>query len=282
MAREGFVAASSLDNDRLAVEAARRELDAAGSQLEVAQQERAQAAAALAPVTAAGPGQPARASEGSLTSPAGANGVGAPPSLGTPLALRAPVDGVVLKVPQPSEATVPAGAAVMTLGDPRRMEVLAQLLTTDAVQARPGTAAVIEGWGGPPVAAKVRRVEPAAFTKVSALGVEEQLVNVLLDIDQVPEAWQRMGDGFRVVVRVVTASADGVVLVPVGALFPRPEGGMAVYRIEEGRARLQPVDISGRNARVGWVKSGLSAGQRVVVYPPAAVAEGVRVAERKP
>ena len=287
LAREGFLAAAGLDQDRLAVDAAQRELEAAASQLEVAQQERAQAAAALQPAVEAaasrpGANQSAGKKAGSETASGGQAVAATPPSAGTPLALRAPVSGVVLKVPQPSEATVAAGAPVMALGDPRRMEVLAQLLTTDAVRARPGTAAVIEGWGGPPVAATVRRVEPAAFTKVSALGVEEQRVNVLLDVDQVPEAWQRMGDGFKVVVRVITASADGVMLVPVGALFPRPEGGMSAYRVDGGRARLQAVEVSGRNARVGWVSSGLSAGQRVVVYPPAAVVDGVRITERKP
>jgi HlyD family secretion protein len=259
LAQQGFVSHAALDDDRLAVDAAQRERDAAASQREVARQERAQAAAALQQPGAAG-GKP-----GAVT-----------------LALRAPVDGVVLKVPQPSEASGAAGAVVMTLGDPRQMEILVQLLTTDALQARPGGAAVIEGWGGPPLPARVLRVEPAAFTKVSALGVEEQRVNVLLEVTPTPQAWQRMGDGFRVLVRVVTTSADGVLLVPIGALFPRPEGGMAVYRLDGGHARLQPVELGGRNSRVGWVTSGLSAGQRVVVYPPAGVTDGGRVTERKP
>lgn len=251
--------ARALDDDRLAVDAAQRERDTAASQREVARQERAQAAAALQPPGAAG----------------GKSGA-------APLVLRAPADGVVLKVPQPSEASVAAGAVVMTLGDTRQMEILAQLLTTDAVQAQAGGAAVIEGWGGPPLLARVRRVEPAAFTKVSALGVEEQRVNVLLEMTPTPDAWKRMGDGFRVLVRVVTTSADGVLLVPIGALFPRPEGGMAVYRLDGGRARLQPVELGGRNSRVGWVKSGLSAGQRVIVYPPAGVNDDGRVTERSP
>lgn len=256
LAREGFVAASGLDNDRLAVEAAQRALEAATARQDVAAQERAQAAAALRP----------------------ASGVAA----GQPLVLRAPVDGVVLRVTRTSEGTLAAGAAVMDIGDPGRMEVLAELLTTDAVQAKPGTPALIEGWGGPPVAAKVRRVEPAAFKKVSALGIEEQRVNVLLDVDKPPPEWLRMGDGFRVLVRIITRAADDAVLVPVGALFPQPEGSLAVYRFDGGRARLQPVELGGRNARVGWVRSGLAPGQKVITYPPPAVVDGGRVSERKP
>jgi len=259
LAQQGFISNAALDDDRLAVDAAHRERDTAASQREVARQERAQAAAALQPPGAAG----------------GKSGA-------APLVLRAPAGGVVLKVPQPSEASVAAGAVVMTLGDTRQMEILAQLLTTDAVQAQAGGAAVIEGWGGPPLPARVRRVEPAAFTKVSALGVEEQRVNVLLEMTPTPDAWKQMGDGFRVLVRVVTTSADEVLLVPIGALFPRPEGGMAVYQLDGGRARLQPVELGGRNSRVGWVKSGLSAGQRVIVYPPAGVNDDGRVTERSP
>lgn len=255
LAREGFVAPSSLDNDRLAVEAAQRELEASTSQQDVAAQERAQAAAALQQGGAAGEGQP--------------------------LVLRAPLDGVVLRVARTSESTLGAGSPVMDIGDPGRMEVVAELLTTDAVQARPGTPAVVEGWGGPPVPAKVRRVEPAAFKKVSALGIEEQRVNVLLDVDTLPDQWRQMGDGFRVVVRIVTQAADDAVLVPVGALFPQPDGAMAVYRLEDGRARLQRVELGGRNARVGWVRSGLVPGQAVITYPPPAVVDGGRVKERK-
>ena len=161
------------------------------------------------------------------------------------------------------------------------MEVLSELLTTDAVQAQPGRRVVIERWGGPPVEGRVRRVEPAAFTKVSALGIEEQRVNVLIDITSPPEAWQAMGDGFRVVVRVITASVDGALLVPVGALFPHGQG-MAVYTVDGQRARLQPVEIGGRNGTHAWVRGGLAPDQSVIVYPPSGVADGKRVKARKP
>lgn len=196
---------------------------------------------------------------------------------GRPLAVRAPVSGVVLRVPLPSENTVAAGAALIDIGDPSQMEVVAELLTTDAVQAKPGTRVSIERWGGPPVQAQVRRVEPAAFTKVSALGIEEQRVKVLIDITDPPAPWLALGDGFRVTVRVITVSTDDAVMVPVGALFPRTDADMAVYVLDGGRARLRTVQIVARNGSMAWVRAGLDPGERVIVYPPPGVADGRRV-----
>jgi HlyD family secretion protein len=256
LAREAFVSPSRLDSARLAWQGAQREAQAAQAQRDVASHERAQAAALLQPVQSAGPGQP--------------------------LVLRSPVAGVVLRVPLQSEATVPAGTALIDVGDPSRMEVIAQLLTTDAVLATPGTRTMIERWGGPPVQGRVRRVEPAAFTKVSALGIEEQRVNVVIDIADPPAAWRAMGDGFRVTARVITASYDDAVLVPTGALFPYADGGVAVYRVDGAHARLQPVELAGRGGTVAAVRSGLQAGQTVIVDPPANVADGKRIEVRKP
>lgn len=256
LAADGFLSASRLDSVRLALAGARRELESAQAGQEVAVQERAQAAAALQPAAT------------TLTT-RGA------------LSVRSPVAGVVLRVTQPSEATLPAGAALLDVGDPQRMEVVSELLTTDAVQAQPGRRAVIERWGGPPVEGVVRRIEPAAFTKVSALGIEEQRVNTLIDVTAPPADWQAMGDGFRVVVRVITHSEDEALTVPVGALFPDGEG-FAVYTVDGRRARLRRVDVGGRNGSQAWVRSGLQAGQAVIVYPPAAVADGRRVKPRRP
>jgi HlyD family secretion protein len=255
LAAAGFIAASRLDTARLATTSAQHELDMAQAEREVAVHEQAQAAAALQPAAAGAPGRP--------------------------LNVRAPVSGVVLRVIQTSEATVPAGAALLDIGDPSRMEVLSELLTTDAVQAQPGRRVVIERWGGPPVEGLVRRVEPAAFTKVSALGIEEQRVNVLIDITSPPQTWRAMGDGFRVSVRIVTASVEQAVLVPVGALFPHGHG-MAVYKLDAGRARLQPVDVAARNGTEAWVRTQLAARDTVVVYPPAALSDGRRVRVRTP
>ena len=256
MAVDGFVSAARLDTVRLGLAGTQRELEVAIAEHDVAMHEQQQAAAVLQPVTGAG------AKAGSLK-------------------VRSPVAGVVLRVAQPSEATLAAGTALLDVGDPRQMEVVSELLTTDAVQAQAGRRVVIERWGGSAVEGRVRRVEPAAFTKVSALGIEEQRVNTLIDITSPPEAWQAMGDGFRVVVRVITASVDGALLVPVGALFPHGQG-MAVYTVDGRRARLQPVEIGGRNGTHAWVRGGLAPDQAVIVYPPSGVADGKRVKARKP
>ena len=257
LVRDGFLSSSRLDSARLALVAARREVEVARAEREAAVHEQDQSAAALLPV-----------------------GGGA--HAGQPLTVRAPVNGVVLRIVQPSEGTVAAGAALLDIGDPAQMEVIAELLTTDAVQAPPGGPASVERWGGPPVAGRVRLVEPGAFTKVSALGIEEQRVKVVVDLDAPPEAWRTMGDGFRVTLRLITQRVDQAVLAPVGALFPIGDGGMGVFRLQDGRAKLQPVELGGRNGNEAWVKSGLQPGQRVIVYPPPTVSDGQRVQARQP
>lgn len=256
LAAEGFLAPARLDTVRLALAGAQRELEAALAEQDLARHEREQAVAALQQFA-------------SGTSSAGA------------LTVRSPVAGVVLKVTQPSENTLPAGAALLDIGDPRQMEVVSELLTTDAVQARAGRRVVIERWGGPPIEGQVRRVDPAAFTKVSALGIEEQRVITVIDITSPPREWQAMGDGFRVVVRIITRSVEGALTVPVGALFPH-DGGMAVYAIEGRRARLRPVEVGGRNGSEAWLRAGLRPGQQVIVYPPPTVVDGRRVKVRSP
>lgn len=262
LAQQGFVAPIKLDTDRLAVQAAQRELDTAVAGEQVAVHELGLARAALAAVGAPG------------TAPAG-------------FELRAPVAGRVLKVVQPNEATVPLGAPLLEIGDTARLEIVAELLTADALQAAPGRPVRIERWGGPvDLQGVVRRVEPAAFTKVSALGVEEQRVNVLIDLTSPREQWTALGDGFRVLVRIVTRSEDKALVVPVSAVFPRPAAdgqpaGSAVFVVEGRQARLRPVGIGGRNASQAWITQGLKAGETVIVYPPAAVSDGVRVRPRQ-
>jgi HlyD family secretion protein len=257
LAREGFLSASRLDSARLALAAARRDIETAQAERDAAQHEQVQAAAALLPA-------------------------GGRVQAGKPLTVQSPVDGVVLKLAQTSEGTIAAGAALLDVGDPARMEVIAELLTTDAVQAQPGRRAVVERWGGPPVQGRVRRVEPAAFTKVSALGIEEQRVKVVVDVASPPPSWQAMGDGYRVTLRVITQEVEQAVLAPVGALFPIGDGGTGVYRLQDGKAKLQPVDLGGRNGSEAWVRTGLQAGDTVIVYPPPTVSDGKRVETRKP
>jgi HlyD family secretion protein len=260
LARQGFVAPTKLETDRLAVLAAQKELDAAVEEQHVAGHEAEQARAALVAVR-----RPGSARAGGF-------------------ALRAPVNGRVLRVLQSSEAAVALGTPLLELGDTSRMEVVAQLLTVDALQARPGARVVIERWGGSGLLeGRVRRVEPAAFTKVSALGVEEQRVNVLIDITSPAQQWEALGDAFRVGVRIVTLEADDAVQVPVSAVFPLPdgEGGMAVFVLDGRRARLVPVALAARNGSAAWIRGGVQPGASVIVYPPAAVKDGTRVQARR-
>ena len=256
LAKQGFVAPTRLETERLAVQAAQQDLEAAVEEGHVAAHEVEQARAALL----------------ALSSPGGGRG----------FALRAPVAGRVLKVVQASEGVVALGAPLLELGDTARLEVVAELLTADALRAVPGSRVRIERWGGDGVLeGRVRRVEPAAFTKVSALGVEEQRVRVLIDLVSAPEQWRALGDGFRVGVRIVTRAMDKVSKVPVSAVFPLPEGGFAVFVLDGGRARSTPVKLGARNGHEAWIESGVAAGAAVIVYPPAATRDGLRVKPRK-
>jgi HlyD family secretion protein len=198
--------------------------------------------------------------------------------------LRAPIGGRVLRVVQPSEAAVALGTPLLELGDTRQIEIVAELLTTDALKTPPGSRVVIERWGGEGLLdGRVRLIEPAGFTKVSALGVEEQRVRVLIDITSPPGRWEALGDGFRVGVRIVTLSLDDAIKVPVSAVFPMPEaenGGMAVFKVVDGRAQRVPVELVARNGTEAWMRSGLQVGDLVVVYPPTLVKDGVRVVAR--
>lgn len=256
LAAQGFVAATKLETDRLALQAAQKDRDAALAERHVAAHDAEQARAALSAVQREGNG------------PA--------------FVLRAPVAGRVLRIVQASEASVGIGAALLELGDIARMDVVAELLTTEAVKLRTGQPVHIERWGGPgELQGRVRLVEPGAFTKVSALGVEEQRVRVLIDLTSPVEQWRALGDGYRVGVRIVVQAQPRVLQVPLAAVFPRTDAaGMAVFAVEGGRARLRPVEVAGRSATHAWVKAGLPAGTRVIVYPPAAITDGARVKPR--
>ncbi|HJV71566.1 efflux RND transporter periplasmic adaptor subunit [Ideonella sp.] len=260
LATQGFVSPTKLDSDRLAAQAAQKELDAALEARHVADHQLDQARAALGAVRS-----PGRLGEQGFV-------------------LRSPIAGRVLRVAQASESAVAIGTPLVELGDTRALEVVAELLTTDALQARPGSRVLIERWGGPgTLEGRVRHVEPAAFTKVSALGVEEQRVKVLIDLTSPPAQWQALGDGYRVNVRIITRSVEQAVKVPVSAVFPRADaagGGMAVFVLRGGRAALQPVQIDARNGSEASVREGLSPGEPVIVYPSSAVKDGARVRRR--
>lgn len=280
---QGFVSPAKADTDRLALDAATREREGAVESERVARFELQQTRVAL------------ELSSGAASS-------------GRTFTVRAPVAGMVLRVHQASEGVVGIGTPLLDLADTSRIEIVAELLTGDAAVARPGSPVRIERWGGPgSLQGQVRRVEPAAFTKVSALGVEEQRVNVLIDLvpalavpagpaasevsiggaaraDATPAAL--LGDGWRVVVRILTRQEADVLRVPVSAVFPwpgpaQPADTMGVFVVEGGRARLRTVQVVARNGSLAWVRSGLAPGEVVIAYPPPAVADGVRVKARQ-
>jgi len=195
--------------------------------------------------------------------------------------IRAPVSGRVLRIVAESEQVVQAGAPLIELGDPADLEIAVDFLSRDAVRIPPGAAARIESWGGETVLnAKVRRVEPTAFTKVSALGIEEQRVKTILDLTDPPAQWRRLGHGYRVVARVSVWREDNILLVPLGALF-RKGDRWAVFLERNGRARLQEVEIGERNQRFARVLDGLREGDRVILHPSDRIQDSTAVAERQ-
>jgi HlyD family secretion protein len=192
----------------------------------------------------------------------------------------APASGRVLKIIQDSEAAVPPGTPLVDIGDPLDLEVVADLLSTDAVQIKVGAPARIDGWGGPTIQGKVVRVDPAGFLKVSALGIEEQRVRVTIDFVDPPGTWSQLGHDYRVIVHVGIWSADDALTVPVSALF-RKGDDWAVFAIDKGRAQTKVVKVGHRNNHFAEVLAGLSAGTQVVVHPSDRISDGTRVAERQ-
>jgi len=191
-----------------------------------------------------------------------------------------PVSGSVLRVMQESEAVVASGAPLIEIGNPGDMEIVVDLLSTDAVRVEAGQRVLIEAWGGgPPLNGTVRRVEPFGFTKVSALGIEEQRVNVIIDFADAPERWKRLGHGYRVEPRIVLAEAASVLKVPQAALF-REQGQWAVFVDEGGRAMLRTVELGLENGLEAQVVKGLKAGEDVVLQPGGRITAGVALKPR--
>jgi len=191
--------------------------------------------------------------------------------------LRSPVAGVVLRIPERSERVVAAGEPLLELGNCGDLEIVADLLSSDAVKVRPGDRMLVEDWGGDSaLAARVRRVEPGGFTRISALGVEEQRVHVVAELNQCPDA---LGDGYRVEARIVIWEADSVLKVPTTALF-RAGAGWGVFVIDGGRAAERAVQVGRQNAFEAEITAGLEAGERIVRHPGDRIREGVRVKAR--
>ncbi len=191
--------------------------------------------------------------------------------------IRAPISGRVIKVNQESAAAVTLGAPLIELADTSDLEIIADLLTQDAVRVRPGAAVRVTGWGSPaPLQGRVRRVEPGAFTKISSLGIEEQRVNVVIDILSAPDERPALGDGFRVEIAIETFVRDGAVKVPLGALF-RLREDWTVLAVTDGRAVSRRIVIGRRGTAEAEVLDGLKPGDQVIVYPSDRVSAGVRV-----
>ena len=255
LAKEGFVSETAREQAGLALRTAERTLDAARYAEDAARHELAQARAALALYQSG--------------------------EAGAKWEVTSPVKGTVLKVVQESEGAVALGAALIELADPKGLEAVVDVLSQEAVGIRPGMPARIElGQGVAPLAARVRLVEPAAFTKISALGVEEQRVNVVLDFAAPLDRLQTIGDGFRVDAHVVVFRQENALKAPVGALF-RDGAGWAVFAVDGERARKRAVKVPRRNGTEAMLEDGLQPGERVVVYPSDALKDGARVSVRR-
>ncbi len=189
------------------------------------------------------------------------------------IVVRAPVTGKVLRVLQESERSVTAGTPLLEIGDPTSLEIVLDLLSSDAVKVRPGASMLVDGGDGRLLRARVRTIEPSAFTKVSALGVEEQRVNVIADFSDPPN---RLGDGYRVEASITIWEGRGVVKAPGGSLFRRGSG-WAAFVVEGGRARRREVEVGHRNAEEAEILKGLRPGQVVIVHPGDRIEDGARV-----
>lgn len=257
LAQQGYVSPNQNETGRLNVRLREKELESARQEEDATRHELEQSRAALKQFSQTTSEGPQRA-----------------------FSIKAPVSGKVLKIVQQSEGIVSAGTPLMELGDPSQLEVVVDVLTEDAAQIKPGTPVRLMNWGGPEqLNGQVRLVEPAAFTKVSALGVEEQRVNTVIDITSPPESWRSLGDGFKVDVRVLVQVVENAVMVPVSALFP-VGARSALFIVDAGRVRQQEVEVAARNGVQAWIRTGLQPGTKVVVYPDSALRDGDRVRSR--
>ncbi|MDP6615734.1 MAG: efflux RND transporter periplasmic adaptor subunit [Gammaproteobacteria bacterium] len=194
--------------------------------------------------------------------------------------ITAPVDGRILRVLNESEGVVAAGDALLEIGDATDLEIVVDLLSADAVKVAAGQKVIVEGWGGDiPLIGRVRRVEPFGFTKISALGIEEQRVNVIIDFTSPQEQWTRLGHGYQVDLRIVLWERSDVITLPLTALF-RSGDQWAVFIESDGYAEYREVTVGKRNGLEAEITGGLEVDEQVILYPSDAVADGVRVSKR--
>jgi HlyD family secretion protein len=257
LAKEGFISPNQNETGRLTLRLRERELESARQEENGARHELDQSRIALRQYSSASMGVQQR-----------------------PWQIKSPVSGKILKIQQQSEGMVQAGTALMEVGDPTQLEVVVDVLTEDAAQITPGTPVQLSNWGGSEtLEGRVRLIEPAAFTKVSALGVEEQRVNTVIDITSALDKRTTLGDGFKVDVRVLVQVVENAIKIPVSALFPVGSRS-ALFVVEGGRARQREIEVSARNGVEAWVKTGLAPGTSVIVYPPTSLQDGARVTAR--
>ena len=253
LAAEGILSAGDLDRARLAFELAEKDLVAAAFAAHTAEHDVESARAALARMREGGD---------------------------EPFRVTAPVSGRIFRVLQESAGAVVQGAPLLEIADPADLEIVVDVLTSDAVRIGAGAPVRIERWGGEtPLDGRVRLVEPAGYTKVSALGVEEQRTNVVIDLTSPAAQWQALGDGFRVDARIVVFHADRALTIPASALF-RDGDGWATFVVEHGRAHKRTVVSPRRSATEALVASGIDEGETVILYPTDVIADGVAVTER--
>lgn len=194
--------------------------------------------------------------------------------------VKAPVDGVVLTVQREDEGAVTAAMPVLTIGDQHALEVMVEVLSADAVRIRPGMEARLERWGGPaPLLARVRTVEPSAFTKISALGVEEQRVRVIADLVSPPQDWANLGDAYRVETRFVLWRSEDALRLPHSCLF-RAGQDWEVFTVRDGRARRRTVKVGQRGTQYAQLLGGVNEGEVVILYPDDRLSDGGRVQAR--
>ncbi|MGI9292435.1 MAG: efflux RND transporter periplasmic adaptor subunit, partial [Pseudomonadales bacterium] len=202
------------------------------------------------------------------------------PVLQERVAIKAPVGGSVLKINRKSEGVVTPGAALLELGNPSTLEIAVDVLSFDAVRIKPGMAVTINRWGGEPLDGSVRLVEPVGETKISALGVEEQRVWVIVDIASPRATWQSLGDGYRVEASFIIWQADDVLQIPSASLF-RKGKSWAVFVAVGGKARVHEVEVGEQNGLAAQILAGLDAGDQVITHPDAALSDGARVRQRE-
>lgn len=256
LAKTNFLAQSTLQKAGTEVEVLEAQIGSAEAAIELRKAELASAEARLIP-----PSDPNRKSEASCC-----------------VYLTAPVDGVILSVFARSEQPVAIGTKIAEIGDPADLEVTVDLLSSDAVRIAPGSSAEIFDWGGDKVlSAKVRRIDPAGFTKVSALGIEEQRVNLVLNLE---DKEPRLGHGFRVYARLTLWQSDYTLQLPISALF-RDGRQWSLFAIRDGRARQVPVEIGHMNDEVAELVGGLAEGDQVILHPSDMISDGTLVEQRQ-